>query len=465
MTAGAGPVLDATGDGGPPPDVVVVGAGLAGLTAAVRAQELGRRVMVLERSPREPGWGNSLVSGGALHAVLRDPRTAPDELVAEIRRLTDGHADESVAHAFAHHAAPALAWVTGHGGVLTADGSAPHRSRVFAPVRTAEPGLRHAGFGVEAFLTGLRGRLIAHGGRVRQPARATTLRPDGGRWVVGTEDGHEVSAAAVVLADGGFQADPGLVRRYVGCDSYLLRGVDTSTGDCLRMGLAVGGVAVNMSGFYGHLLVREARRDPGLRPYPILDPLAEVGIVVGPDGRRLVDESHHGVTTTNAVAHCPTPDRCWLVVDDEAWRTVGRAGVTPPNPYLLDRGATVLSAPTVAALATAMGVDPAGLRATVDALPGGPPPRTGRLLLATPPLHAIPLLPGITFTFGGLKVDARARLLDASGNVITGLYAAGGTMGGLHGGPRAGYAGGLLEALVFGLIAGTDAAQTAASSA
>jgi len=442
-------------------DVVVVGAGLAGLSAAVRAQEFGRTVVVLERSERPLGWGNSLVSGGALHAALLDPRSEPQTLINEIRRLTDGEADEAVLRAFAGTAADALTWVTEHGGVLTADGraqAAPHRSAVFTPVRVGTPGLSYEGFGVATFLASLRRELAAGGGLILQPARAVGLRRHEERWVVSTEDGREVSGRAVVLADGGFQADPELMRRYVGYDRYLLRGADTATGDGLRMGLAVGGVPVHMSGFYGHLLVREARHDPRLWPYPILDVLASVGVVVGPDGARLVDEGHHGVTTTNAVARSATPDDCWLVVDAQAWETVGRVGVTPPNPYLRETGATVLQAPTIEELAVAMGVDPVGLRRSIDALPAGPPPRTGTVSLSTPPWYGIPLLVGVTFTFGGLRVDGHARVLDAEGEAIPGLYAAGGTMGGLHGGPRDGYAGGLLEALVFGLLAGQDAA-------
>ena len=65
-------------------DVAVVGGGLAGWTAAIAAQDAGRRVTVVERSARRPGWGNSVVSGGALHAVLRDPRANPAVLAAAI---------------------------------------------------------------------------------------------------------------------------------------------------------------------------------------------------------------------------------------------------------------------------------------------------------------------------------------------------------------------------------------------
>jgi fumarate reductase flavoprotein subunit len=83
------------------------------------------------------------------------------------------------------------------------------------------------------------------------------------------------------------------------------------------------------------------------------------------------------------------------------------------------------------------------------------------LKLDRPPFRAIPLVAGVTFTLGGLRVDGHARVLDGTGTPIAGLYAAGGTMGGLHGGPRVGYAGGLLEAAVFGLLAGEHAGSLA----
>ncbi|WP_326553195.1 FAD-dependent oxidoreductase [Micromonospora sp. NBC_01813] len=462
--------MTAAGDPTPTVDVLVVGGGLAGWCAAVRAQQAGATVVVVERARRRPGWGNSVLSGGALHAALRDPRTDPGQLRAAVRELTDGRADEAVLRTWSERLRPTLEWLTAHGAHLVTDGDAAHRARVFAPVRRTEPGRRYAGFGVRQFLSGLAREFIGAGGTVRQPARARRLRPGpSGGWLVGldlpTAATEWIPTRTVVLADGGFQADPVLLRRGLGTDQVLLRGAGTATGDGLRMGLSAGGVLVEGAGFYGHLLARQARWDRRLWPYPILDPLASVGIVVGPDGRRLVDESQHGVTTTNAVARSGHPDRCWLIFDDVAWRTDGLIGAPAPNPYLLDCDATVLVAEDPETLAGLAGLDPAGLAATlteVTAAPGGAsPPRGGRPKVVAPPLRAVPLVAGVTFTLGGLQVDGRARLRDAAGEAIGGLYAAGGTMGGLHGGPRAGYAGGLLEAAVFGLVAGETAAGPA----
>jgi fumarate reductase flavoprotein subunit len=447
-------------------DVAVVGGGLAGWTAARRARELGATVLLVERSRRRPGWGNSMISGGALHAALGPPGAAPEELLAKAVAVTDGQTDPRVARAWAANAARAVGWIASHGGQVIADGTAPHRAAVLAPVRRTEPGLRHAGQGVPRLLGELSRGFAADGGRVCQPGRARelTAHPAGWRLTVATDTGSHVLARVVVLADGGFQADRALLRRFVGTDRVRLRAAGTGTGDGLRMGMSVGGATVQMRWFYGHLLAREAMRDGRLWPYPILDLLAGVGVVIGRNGRRITDEGHSGVTTANAVAHSDSPDGCWLVFDEAAWRDEGTAGVCAPNPYLTQAGATVLCAPSAAELASKAGLDPTALSETVaDVRAGhGKPARTGTVKLGQPPLYAVPLVAGVTFTLGGLHVDGRARVLRADGGAIPGLYAAGGTMGGLHGGPRAGYAGGLLEAAVFGLLAGEDAAAFAA---
>ncbi len=460
-------MLDATPRIAAAVDVAVVGGGLAGWVAASAAREAGCRVALIERSARKPGWGNSIVSGGALHAVLRDPRTDPTTLAAMITDLTDGHADRVVVDAWATHAARAVAWIEAHGGVLMTDPLHAHRAKVFSPVRLTEPGMRYAGFGLGDFLTRCRDDFVRSGARIVQPARARTLSRDGDHWVLdlGARTSSipaRVRARCVVLADGGFQANRALLRRYVGTDQVKVRGAGTGTGDGLRMGLANGGVAVNMQGFYGHLLARESLGRDDLWPYPILDLLAAVGVVVTSAGARVVDESVGGVTTTNAVAWSGDPLGCWLVVDDDGWRNEGAIGVTPPNPWLLDHGATVHTAPTLQSLASLAAIDEAGLTTAVRELEAGlitTPPRRGVVKLRQPPFRAIALVAGVTFTLGGLRVDGQARVLDAAGTPIGGLYAAGGTMGGLHGGPRVGYAGGLLEAAVFGLLAGEHAAS------
>lgn len=452
-----------------PFEVAVVGGGLAGLVAATRAQESGRATLLLEGSAGVPGWGNTLISGGALHAVLRDPCSPWEELFTTITELTSGFADVDVARAWAQHAAPTIEWLRAHGADLMSDPEHPHRACVFSPVRPTVPGVASRGFGAGVFLTRLAALFAQAGGEVRCSSRALDLRATTGGWEVLVEGvgGRQdpVHARSVILCDGGFQASPDLLRQYVGTDKLRLRAADTGTGAGLKMGLSVGGVPVNMDGFYGHVLVREALHNDALWPYPILDGLAAAGIVVGPSGRRFVDESVNGVCTANHIAWSPHPLDCWIVVDHNAWEEAGRVGVTPPNPHLLEHGGTVLTGSTLEEVADLAGIGAEGLAASVQEVRGprgastverGEPVR-----LDVPPFHAIPVVAGVTFTLGGLRVDGRARVLGADGRPIGGLYAAGGTMGGLHGGPQAGYAGGLLEAAIFGLLAGGDAAASA----
>lgn len=442
--------------------VAVVGAGLAGWTAAVAAQESGASVVVIERSSRRPGSGNSVASGGVLHACLQDPRSDRDQLIALLMELTDQAADKRVVEAWATHAGDAVRWIEDHGGKLATEPGPALYSRVFQPLRRTVPGLNGEGCGVDLFLAALAGRFIAADGVLIQPARACRLRRNSSGWQLSVEraDGKAewVEADCVVLADGGFQANQELVKHYVGTDQYKLRATGSGVGDGLLMGLSVGGVAVNMRAFYGHLLCRDALTNDRLWPYPLLDGLCAAGAIVDHEGLRLVDEGQGGVTAANNVAWSRDPLGTWVVFDEEAWQDVGRQGTTPPNPHLLDNGGTVLTASSLDGLAELAGIPAIALTRTVDQLAAGEgvPPRTSPNSIRTPPFYAIPAVAGITFTMGGLLVDEHARVVDGTGQPIGGIYAAGGTMGGLHGGPRAGYAGGLLEAVVFGLLAGLD---------
>ena len=444
-----------------PTEVVVVGGGLAGWTAACRAQELGRRVTLVERAHRAPGWGNSLVSGGALHAAQGDPVASPDALVRRMQALTDGCCRDDVVEAWAANAPRSIAWIREHGGTVAPDPPGDYRAAVFWPVRALRPGLPWRGFGVDRYLRGLRGSFLNGGGTLFSGARARHLKRTPAGWRVSGDGrfvGHTLDAQAVILADGGFQANRALLRRYIGTDQVKLRATGSGIGDALLMGLGVGAKAVNMNAFYGHPLVRDALSRRNLWPYPVLDALTSAGVVVDRRGRRCVDEGQGGVAVANGLAWSANPLDFWVLFDDDAWNTAGRETPIPPNPYLEREGATIVRAPSLDAVAHRARIDVDGLRRSLRH-GGATPVHTGKPALSRPPFYAIPLVAGVTFTMGGLLVDGSARVLDADEKPIPGLMAAGGTMGGLHGGPRAGYAGGLLEAAVFGLLAGESAGR------
>jgi fumarate reductase flavoprotein subunit len=218
-------------------------------------------------------------------------------------------------------------------------------------------------------------------------------------------------------------------------------------------------------------------RNDLLWPYPTLDTLAGAALLVGRDGRRFLDEGMGGVALANAIAKLDDPLSAVTVFDDELWRTAGRFDFTPPNPCLVSNGGTLISAQTIEELEERLGVPGGALGETIAAynsamLSGdgstltparGSGDTLGRLRdttsptaarpLLNPPFHAIRLCAGITYTMGGIAIDANARALDQQGRPIPGLYAAGSCAGGAEGGARAGYIGGLCKALSLGYIA------------
>ncbi|TQC48763.1 FAD-dependent oxidoreductase [Rhodococcus sp. WS4] len=442
-------------------DLVVVGAGITGLTAALSAQELGLRVVLIERGDRIPGWSNSAVSSGVLHAAKLDPNTDPSRLAARVFQVTDHTARSDVVQAWADGSAEALAWARDHGAILEPGVGPWHRPGtrtsarplVLAPQSTFEPGLR-ADSGIAAFLDRLAQSFIAGGGQTQTRTRAVDLIcSDDGVTGVRVENGgrsHSVlDTRMVLLADGGFQAAPELVARHIGTNSVVHRAADTATGDGLRMAHAVGAaLSQDMTRFYGHCLHRDAMHEARLRPYPVVDAFAESGIVVNSDGRRVDTNGMDGVGIANAIAHSGDPLGCWAIVDEDISGAILQPDGQSIRRYLGGLGAAVPAAPTLAELTAMTGWDPSEVQAaaaTTESLTG--------------PVCAVPLVAGLTFTMGGITVDGNARVLSTTGQPIPGLLAAGSTAGGLHGGPRAGYAGGLLAGLVSGRIAANTAAR------
>ena len=291
------------------------------------------------------------------------------------------------------------------------------------------------------------------------------------------ERSYQVSANAVVMADGGFQSNHELLGEFVTPrpERLLQRNVGNGTGDAICMARKVGAKLVGMDCFYGHLLSRDAFNDERLWPYPQLDPLAFSGIVVDGSGRRIVDEGMGGTYMANMLARRPDPADALVIFDDIIWNGPGADLANPPaaNPTLTNLGATIFVANTIAQLAILANIPADALTSTVcvynAALSSGKlqelvPPRTldGGQHVASkkpypimkPPFYAVPACSGITYTMGGLATDADARVLDAdSGTPIPNLFAAGACTGGLEGGPLAGYVGGISKALIFGLRA------------
>src|SRR5205814_6801001 len=173
---------------------------------------------------------------------------------------------------------------------------------------------------------------------------AKSLLMENGRCggVTAELNGVETSfrARAVVIADGGFQGNAELVRRYI-CkrpERLKQRGAGTGRGDGLQMALAAGAALTGGDRFYGHVLSIDALTNDNLWPYPYLDSLVTAGIVVDSAAQRFVDEGKGGVYVANAVAQLADPQSGFVIFDHAIWEKAGRNGLIPANPHLVKEG-------------------------------------------------------------------------------------------------------------------------------
>lgn len=443
-------------------DVLVCGGGMAGLCAGVAAVEAGARVVVIEKGAA-PG-GSMRMSGGTIW-------TAPDMGVMERfvpggdrvrqRRLVDG-------------LRPGLDWLFGLG------------VREVAPI--AGPRQVGAEVDVHEMTERLVAAIEAGGGRVVTESALVSLARDGVEFAVTIADGagarHAVRARSVIIATGGFGSDPELTERYMGpyASTMLTRANPRNTGDGLRAVLEAGGRTTDsMWTFYGHTMPARPADVPPARWTAVTQYYTQDAILINDRGERFFDESRSMADETAPFEIVRQPGgRAWVVLDRRIHDQEPLPGRSPSDVARLFGAAADAGAPTVVAdtadgLAdglAAQGVDRAGFLATIDgfrrAVDAGtagelPVPRRGApFALVEPPFRAIAVRAGITFTLGGIDVDSDLRVLDADGDAILGLYAAGADAGGTY---DAGYMGGLVLGLVQGRAAGRAAAAVAADLA
>lgn len=459
-------------------DVVCIGGGIAGLVTAARAAELGQKVAVLERGSDDAYACNSRFSGGVMHISYKDPALPAEELARAINEITDGYADPELVAAITSHCKRGLDWLQTQGArFMRIDPSMQRsdigsRAWILAPVRPPVTQLEWKGRGADVTLRSLEANLIKRGGQVLRGTEALGLVMQTGACTgVRARRGQEaveLRARAVVVADGGFQGNAELVRQHLSPapEKVKQRGAGTGIGDGMRMAREAGADITPLQGFYGHILSLDAMHNDMLWPYPQLDLVAAAGLLVDRSGKRIADEGLGGVYMANIMARQPDPQGMFAICDEVIWQDSGRAAAVAPNPALEKHGGRLSSAATLAELAGKLGIDPAGLAATVtaynDALAAGrlhtlDPVRTGKRRkpqpIATPPFYGASASTGITYTMGGIRTDASARVLRPDRVPIAGLYAVGATTGGLEGGPCVGYVGGLMKGIVFGLLA------------
>jgi len=460
-----------------PFDVIVIGGGFAGLTAANRCAEHGLKVVVLEAGEAALYWCNSRITTGALHVAFRNPREPADGLFDAIADATDGTARPDLARALTARASSTIDWMEAAGAQFIDHPRRSNGVRMLAPLREMRAGLDWEASGPNLFLQTLEKSLARRGGELRRGCRATAIKRESGGIAGVSFDGPDsasfIAGRVVVVADGGFQDDQVQVGRYITprAGDLQRRNAGTGRGDGLRMAMEVGAATVGLETFYGHVLSRDAMDNDQLWPYPQVDLICAQSLVVDPKGRRFADEGQGGIYLANAIARLDEPLSATAVFDASVWEDARTTDNVPPNPALPEAGGTVIEAADLMSLAREAGIDPDGLAATVagynDFVRGAasidPVRSTGRIKafpVDRPPYYAIPVCAGITVTSGGLAVNGRGEVVDSDDRPIPGLYAAGSTVGGIEGGPRAGYVGGLIKSFGIGLIAADSIAET-----
>jgi fumarate reductase flavoprotein subunit len=450
-------------------DVLVAGAG-GGLCGALRAAQLGLRVLVAEANPHFLRGNNTAMSTAMVPgAGSRFQRAAgiedsPERFLADIAAKTGSTADPTVATALASVSAPLVEWLADHVGLpieLPTDFSYPGHS---AP-RVHTVAGRHG----SALLSGLAraAERTAHLDLL-VPARLTALRPGPHGWTAALTrpDGgaEEVTARAVLLATNGYGADPALVAAHlpeIAAADY--HGSEYSRGDALRIGAELGAATGFLDAYQGH-----AGLSPAARTLVTWTTVMHGAILADLSGRRFGDETV-GYSEYAALLAARPGAAGWLVFDDR----IHEASL-PFTDYrqVVDSGA-VRTAGTVAELAAAIEVPAEALAqelAEAAAVTTGraAADRFGRTVFGaglTPPLRAVRVVPALFHTQGGLRVDEHARVLREDGSAIPGLYAAGGAAAGISGHGAGGYlaGNGLLPALGLAYLAAGHAA-TAPSS-
>lgn len=482
-------------------DIVVLGAGGAGMTAAIEAAHAGKSVLVVEKAAmtggnttRSTGGMNAAVTpyqaelafeeGAGVEKMIADAKAGYGDALADlIATVEQQYADyaaspegyfdsvelfmldtlvggknvnnHALVETLASQSAGGIEWLSGIGAELTSVGSFGGASvkRIHRPVNAEGRTIAVGSYLVPILTENVQALNI----QVLYETPATEIiMEDGvvtGAKAASSSVSYTISAKAVIVATGGFGANEEMYTSYrPDLAGFVTTNAPGITGDGIKMGEAIGAATVDMDQIQIHPTVEQSTSaliTEGLR--------GDGAILVNANGERFVDEV--GTRDVVSAAEVAQPGGfAWLVIDQ------AMADASSVIAGYIAQGLTV-QGDTYEALAEAMEVDPDAFAQTMDtwnqcvaAKQDDAFSRTSFAnALDTAPFYAIKIAPGVHHTMGGLKINENTEVLDAQDAPIPGLFAAGEVTGGVHGANRLG-GNAVADIIVFGRIAGQNAA-------
>lgn len=439
-------------------DLVIVGAGGAGMTAAIEAKDAGLNPVILEKMP--VAGGNTSKSSSGMNASETKFQKADgitdsnDAFYEETLKGGGGTNDKEMLRYFVDHSADAIDWLDTNGITLdnlTITGGMSEK-------RTHRPsdGSAIGGYLVEGLLKNVHEREIP----IFVNTDVTDIKKNDGTVnevtvQVQGEKPKEITGKAIVVTTGGFGASKELIEEYrPDLKGYVTTNQEGSTGDGIKMIEKLGGQAVDMDKIQIHPTVQQ---DKGVLIGEVVR--GEGAILVNNDGERFVNEMDTRDKVSAAITDLP--DKSAYLIFDQGVRDRAKAI------DFYDEKGYVTAGDSIEDLAKAINIPEETLAKTVTTWNSEVADKKDTQFnrttamdndLSKPKYYAIKIAPGIHYTMGGVKINTNTEVLNADNEPIKGLYAAGEVTGGLHGDNRIG-GNSVAEIIIFGRQAGQQAAK------
>ena len=452
-------------------DVVVIGAGGAGFSAAIEAKNAGANVVLLEKMPAV--GGNSLISGAEMNAAKNwvQPKLginddSPELHAEDTYKGGDMKGDMNVIKVMTHNALDAAKWCRDYLGVRFEDDNlfffgGHSRKRALIPVG-------HTG---TEFITKFQAKADELGIPVITNMKAEELIKDKSGRVVGVKASMNGASytfnakGGVVLATGGFGANPEMVKKYNPKIDERFKTTDApgTTGEALYMAERAGAQLVNM----GYI-----------QTYPICDPISGVieliadarfdgAIMLNQEGKRFVEELQRRDVLSEAILK-QTGGYCWVLWNDKIGSISNTVKEHPTEYEAFTKQGIMATCDDLKCVADFTKIPFDSLKGTVNRVSSMTGKgndkdfnhRSGLVDMTQGKYYVIKAVPSVHHTMGGVRINEKAQALTAEGKAIPGLWAAGEVTGVTHGTNRLG-GNAYTDIIVFGRIAGKAAAEAA----